>query len=166
MYDLYTITNTTSKDIEKMGNTKNAIIGFGVLVVIIAAILGIMSAVYDSEDQEKSTSLHTPQEVENLVKDYKGKDNSGQTLSEIITMLVITAYPGEDILENPSTDWGFSAMPMSGDPDIDRRWDAEFYLKTYRENTRFEWSVDMETKSIYAKNELGKSVLDALDTYD
>ena len=162
----------------KMGQNKNAAIGFGIIIVIIVIVAGAVLAVTntgETESAEQDSSTDTQElnymekfevkekEVLDLIKGYKGKDNSGLTMVEVIAMSMLVTYPGEKILDNPSTVLGWSALPVSGNPDTDTSWDAEFYLETYRETTSFEWAVDMETKTIYAKNENGKDVLDVLD---
>jgi hypothetical protein len=77
-------------------------------------------------------------------------------------MSVLVAYPNEKILDNPSTEFGWFAVPESV-LEMDKRWDATFHLKTYRETVSYEWTVDMETKTIYPKNENGKGILDMLE---
>lgn len=161
-----------------MGQNKNAAIGFGIIIVIIAIIVGVVLAVTNtgetkSGEQDKAAETQElsymerfeikEKEVLDLIKDYRGKDNSGLTMTEVIAMSMLVAYPGEDIIKNPSTVLGWSALPVNGNPDADTRWDAEFYLETYRETTSFEWTVDMETKTIYPKNENGKEILDLLN---
>lgn len=151
-----------------MGKLVNAFAGIVAVLFVVIIIGAFVWAFWPKPELEQSTTsdMHTYDEVVDLVKNYRGKDNSGQKLSEIIAMSILVAYPDEEILKNPSTDYGFSALPMDGDPDIDRRWDAKFYLKTYRESVSYEWAVDMDTKEIYAKNENGKDVLDVLDAYE
>jgi hypothetical protein len=161
-----------------MGQNKNAAIGFGVLAVIIAIIVGVVLVVTNtgetkSAEQDKTAETQElsymerfeikEKEVLDLVKDYKGKGNSDMTLGEAIAMAVLVAYPNEKILDNPSTEFGWSALPVDGNPDKDKSWNAKFYLKTYKEDTSFEWIVDMEAKTIYPKNENGKSILDLLE---
>jgi len=164
--------------VKNMGTNKNAAIGFGIIIAIIVIIVGVVLAVTNtgetkSGEQDRSADTQElsymerfaekEKEVLDLVKDYNGKDGSGLTLAEVIAMSILTSYPGEEILDNPSTDLGWSALPIEGNPDTDKSWDAKFYLETYRETTSFEWTVDMETKTIYAKNENGKVILDMLN---
>lgn len=119
------------------------------------------------ETQKELSYIDRFMEKENkvldLAKDYKGKDNSGLTMAEVIAMSILIEYPGEDILKNPSTELGWSALPISGDPDTDKSWDVKFYLNTYKESVSYEWTVDMETNSMYAKNVNGKVILDMLN---
>lgn len=142
--------------------------GVVLFVVAMVFILVIAPMIYPVDKTLSESSFmerfdEKEKEVLDLIKDYKGKDDSGLTLVEVVAMSVLVAYPGEDILKNQSTDLGWSALPVTGNPDTDTSWDAEFYLETYRETTSFEWTVDMETKTIYAKNENGKDILDMLN---
>lgn len=160
-----------------MGKNKDAAIGFGVIIVIIVIVIGVViwamgpsetkPAEQDRTDTQELSYMERfeikEKEVLDLIKDYRGKDNSGLTVTEVIAMSMLVAYPGEDIIKNPSTVLGWSALPVNGNPDADTSWDAEFYLETYREATSFEWTVDMETKTIYPKNENGKEILDLLE---
>lgn len=163
----------------KMGENKDLAIGLSAVIVIIVIIVGVViwaigPGETKSVEQNKSTEtqkdssymdrfMEKENRVLDLAKDYKGKGNSGLTLTEAIAMSVLAAYPGEDILNNPSTGLEWSALPTSGNPDTDKSWDVKFYLKTYRGTVNYEWTVDLETNSMYAKNENGKNILDTLN---
>lgn len=165
-----------------MGKNKDAVIGFMIVMVIIAIIAGVVYLIFSPKEtktesesdtaeeiateQSALSNYHSYDEVMDFVKNYQGKDNSGQKLTEIIVMIIIAAYPGEKILDNPSTNYGFDATPIEDYTDIGRHWNARFYIETYRESTTFEWAVDMKTKEIYPSNQNGKDVLAVLDAYE
>jgi hypothetical protein len=159
-----------------MGQNKDAAIGFGVIIAIIAIIVGVVLAVTGSGEskidesktgdksssiQEKKNGDYTDEEVKEFIMSYKGKDNSGDSLGLTLAQMISIAYPDEDIMQSPSTSGSFTP-----DLNYDGYWDVYFDLTTYRESVSFQWTVDMETKSVYAKNENGKNILDGLDAFD
>lgn len=167
-----------------MGQNSDLAVGLGaaIAIVIIIAVVVIwatspsetestgenesVNIQKESATQQTNAKMDTEVEVLEFIKNYKGKDNSGQNLMEILSMLIVTAYPDEKILENPSTSGGFSVLPASDNYSGVGNWNVEFSLKTYRESVSFKWVVDSETDSVYARNDAGKSILDGLDAFD
>ena len=117
--------------------------------------------------QEFQTKDHSETEILEFVWNYKGEDNSGPTLGEILAVVIASKYPGEDILENPSTTKYYFATPdYSKGTTSDRYWTVELELQTYDDKVYFKWFVDAETNSVQAGNGMAKSILNILDTYD
>ena len=110
--------------------------------------------------------LDTEEEVLEFIQNYRGKDNVGLTLDELLITLMNAAYPGEDILSSPSTT-GYYIASQDYDKEIsDRYWKVEIMIETYRETVYFEWVVDTETNLVYPGDDESKSVLDILDAFD
>lgn len=120
----------------------------------------------EREKTEQEKKLDTEEEVLEFIQNYKGKDNTGLTLDETLGTLMNVLYPGEDILSSPSTT-GYYVASRDYDKEIsDRYWKVEVKIQTYRETTYFEWIIDTETNLVYPGDELSKSVLDILDSFD
>ena len=162
-----------------MGQNKDAAIGFGIIIVIIVIIVGVVvwaigPGETKSVEQDKSTETqkepihkekkngdYTDDEVKEFIMNYKGKDNSGESLGWTLASIISVAYPDENIMKNPST-----SGSLTPDLNYNGYWDVYFDLTTYRESMSWQWTVDMETKSVYAKNESGKDILDIIDVFD
>jgi hypothetical protein len=159
-----------------MGGMRNATVNLGIIAVIFVVIVVIVAIVIDldekpatqneSSKQVGNQKMQTNKQVIEFIQNYKGKDNSGKTLLEVMSMIIATAYPNEKILENPSTTVGFYALPIPDEAEGIRNWSVEFSLETYRESTSFEWIVDTETNSVYAKSANSADILNVLDAYD
>ena len=106
------------------------------------------------------------EKVENFVLNYRGQDNSGNTLIETIQVMLNVSYPNENILENPSTTVYYLALPDYNRELSDRYWKVEWKIQTYRETVSWVWLVDTDTNTIYAGNKLAKAILDILDAFD
>ena len=173
-----------------MGKNKDAAVGFIGIGIIIVVIVGAVMILFPSEPekepdfekireqqwiehdkefearQQAESKLDTEEEVLEFIKNYKGKDNAGLTLDEILGTLMNASYPDEDILSSPSTT-GYFIASRDHDKEIsDRYWKVEVMIETYRETVYFEWIVDTEINSVYPGDEESKSVLDILDGFN
>lgn len=143
--------------------------------VVISAIWTavFVSAMNDNSDDSEDalqdstpTKLDSEKEILEFIQNYKGKDNSGPAFNEVFDGLLVIAYPGENITENPSTTGYFIASPDVSREISNRYWKVEFELQTYRERVHYEWIVDTETNSVYAANERANDILTILDNFD
>ena len=175
-----------------MGEKKDAAVGFGVIAVIIVVIVGVVMAVLPEESEttqseleenepvssqekpiqsekvepSKEIKLDTEEEVKDFIMNYKGKDDSGPTLARTFEMLMVVAYPGENILASPSTTVSLFAQKDYDKSDYNRYWKVELEIQTYRETAYYEWIIDNETNLVFPGNEGGKAILDILDSFD
>ena len=139
-------------------NVGKRIIG---IAIVSGILLGLVGVVMLSDDSDSET------EILEFVWNYKGKDNSGPTLGKTLAVILAVKYPGEDILENPSTTKYYFATPdYSKGTTSDRYWTVELELQTYDDKVYFKWFVDAETNSVQAGNRMAESILNILDTYD
>ena len=170
---------------------KNAIKGFLGIGIIIVIIVGVVMVLLP-EDQTKQESvneinspnipenqskeiinegdktndsekLDTEEKILEFIKNYKGKDNKGSTLSSTFDMIAEVSYPGEKIFESPSTTVSLFAHKDFESNNFDRYWKVELEIKTYRETAYYEWVVDNETNEVYPGNEYGQEILDIID---
>lgn len=174
-----------------MGEKKDAAVGFGVIAVIIVVIVGVVMVVLPEESEttqseleknepissqekiiqpeiapSKEIKLDTEEKVLEFIQNYKGKDNAGPTLARTFEMLMVVAYPGENILASPSTTVSLFAQKDYDKSDYNRYWKVELEIQTYRETAYYEWIIDNETNLVFPGNEEGKSILDILDSFD
>jgi len=134
--------------------------------VFVSAMNGSSDDSKDALQDDTPTKLDSEKEVLEFIQNYKGEDNAGPTFNEVFDGLLAVAYPGENIIDNPSTTGYFIASPDISREISDRYWKVEFELQTYREKVHYEWIVDTETSSVYAANERSKDILTILDNFD
>jgi len=110
-------------------------------------------------------SLVTEDHILNFITNYKGQDNSGNTLLEAVAVLLNVSYPNENILENPTTIVNFYTLIDFGKDLSGRYWTVHLEIDTYRESVNWVWLVDTGTSKIYGENVSSKGILDILDTF-
>ncbi len=115
------------------------------------------------EEEEVNELMSERIEAIRLVQGYRGADETGSTIVETIVTMIVLAYPDEDILDNPGTEFGWIALwkPALGD-DV---YEVRFDFKTYREETSFSFLVDLGTLEVWPANELGSDVLEIVDGF-
>jgi len=97
-----------------------------------------------------------------FIKNYPGKDDTGDTLVQVFEKSVIVTHTGEDIFKSPVTTVSFFASKDHSKEISDRYWKVGLEMHTYREDSYYEWIVDTETDSVYAGNEEGRMILNSL----
>jgi len=137
------------------------IMGLGVLAVISSA--SDRDEARTGSGEEKSVGL-TDRQVADIVKQYRGEDGKGETLVELLAVLINTAYPNEDILDNPSTAFDWYAFEDFTKPS--GIYKVGFIFQTYKDDIEYVWYVDMNTNTIFAEDGGARSVLHTLDTFD
>lgn len=136
-------------------------IGFGIgmiffIIIVIGAIAN--SSSNTSTNTDSSNVINQDKQAISLVQNYKGSNGNGLSIAQIITFIIVAAYPNENILDNPSTQHGWIALR-----DYDQQgnvWKVEFDFKTYRENVGIVWFVNMDTHSVYSGDTTAKNILD------
>lgn len=117
-----------------------------------------------TKSSSSKSSLVSEKELEaiRIAQNYKGKDNTGSTLTEAIALLVQLSYLNEDIINNPSTSMGWDALKsMKHGLGI---YDVYFDFKTYDRNEEFHFLVDINSKEVWAGNSLASEILKLVDT--
>ena len=135
-------------------------IGVGFILVLIFGV-GAIVASNTGSTQSSSSDTTSEQQAISFVQQYRGSSGTGYSISQIITLVVDIAYSGENILNNPSTEHGWTAIKeYSENGNV---WTVEFYFKTYRENVKIVWYANMDTHSIYSGDTTAKSILDIVN---
>ena len=152
---------------EQPSITKSAKKGFGIgkkiglglgIIFFLLLIVGAVDAANRSTQSSASDTSTSEQQAIAFVQQYRGSSGTGYSISQIITLVVDIAYSGENILNNPSTEHGWTAIKeYSENGDV---WTVEFYFKTYRENVKIVWYANMDTHSVYSGDTAAKSILD------
>lgn len=119
--------------------------------------------VSSTEGSSSKSSLISEKGLEaiRIAQDYKGKDNSGSTVTEIIALLVQLSYLNEDIVNHPATSMGWDALQsMKHEVGI---YDVYFDFKTYERSEEFHFLVNVNSEEVWSGNSLASEVLKLLD---
>ena len=101
----------------------------------------------------------------NIVKSYRGPDDSGYNLFETIIVQIENAYPSEKILKHNDTMLEVSVL------DIREQKGAAFYevhftFQTYNAMQKYIWNVNIETEEIIPLNDGAKKMMNIVEFYD
>jgi len=103
----------------------------------------------------------------NIVKSYRGPDDSGYNLFEAIITQIENAYPNEQILKHNDTMLEVSAGPAGSPQNVYEYYTVTFTFQTYDDTHReYVWMVDMETQNIEPLNADAKKMMDIVELYD
>jgi len=148
-----------------------SIIGLAILPVM--AIILIISTGEDPEEtfpvvtmEESTVSIEDELEQKALdfVNNYRGQDDSGKTLEEIITTEVTITYPDENIVSNLSKLGGsFAVKDFTEEGNF---YEIHLFFETDREMIDYVFYTDLDTGEIVSGNERAKNLLYVLDTFD
>ena len=101
----------------------------------------------------------------NIVKSYKGPDDSGYNLFETIITQIENAYPSEKILKHNDTMLEVSVL------DIREQKGAAFYevhftFQTYNAMQEYIWNVNIETEEIIPLSDGARKMMNIVEFYD
>ena len=103
----------------------------------------------------------------NIVKSYRGPDDSGYNLFEAIITQIENAYPNEQILKHNDTVLEVSAGPAGSPQNIYEYYMVTFIFQTYDDHREYVWMVDMKDQTILtALNDDTQRMMDIVELYD
>jgi hypothetical protein len=130
----------------------------GILIVVLIAAYGVK---YLSNEPQKNEQSRKDLEAIHFVQNYAGKDNSGSTVTETISLIITLAHKNEDIVNNPSTSMGWDSLRKLGSgPNV---YDVYFDFKTYDGSREFHFVADLDKKEVWAGNVLASDILKVVE---
>ena len=103
----------------------------------------------------------------NIVKSYRGPDDSGYNLFEAIITQTENVYPNEQILKHNDTVLEVSAGPAGSPQNIYEYYMVTFIFQTYDDHREYVWMVDMKDQTILtALNDDTQRMMDIVELYD
>ena len=97
----------------------------------------------------------------NIVKSYRGPDDSGYNLFDTIITQNENAYPNEQILKHNDTVLEVSALVQTTSIV-----NIHFTFQTYDTHREYLWMVDIETEEIIPLNDDAKKMMNIVEFYD
>ena len=102
----------------------------------------------------------------NIVKSYRGPDDSGYNLFEAIIVTNENKYPNEQIQKHNDTVLEVSAYPAGSPPYVLEYYMVTFTFQTYDAYREYVWLVHMETQEITPASADAKKMMDLVELYD
>jgi len=101
----------------------------------------------------------------NIVKSYRGSDDSGYNLFDAIITQRENAYPTEKILKHNDTMLTVSAEEAASSVGH-AFYEVHFTFQTYNAVQEYIWNVNIETEEIIPLNDGAKKMMDIVEFYD
>ena len=139
------------------------------LMCAVAFVVIVVPDMIAPSDLEKSLveNLETDEQniAWNIVKSYKGPDNSGFNLYDTIITQIENAYPNENILGHRDTSIEISAIDVQ-EKISDGVYQVNFSFVTYDDNRDYVWQVNIQTNEIFPINDGAKKMMNIVEFYD
>jgi hypothetical protein len=101
----------------------------------------------------------------NIVKSYKGPDDSGYNLFDTIITQIQNAYPNEKILNHNDTMLEVFVLHMQEQND-NAFYEVHFTFQTYNAVQEYVWNVNIETEEITPLNDGARKMMNIVEFYD
>jgi len=101
----------------------------------------------------------------NIVKSYRGPDDSGYNLFDTIITQIENAYPNEKILKHNDTMLEVSVLDMQEQKGASF-YEVHFTFQTYNAVQEYIWNVNIETEEIIPLNDGAKKMMNIVEFYD
>ena len=101
----------------------------------------------------------------NIIKSYKGSDESGYNLFDIIITQTENAYPNEKILKHNDTILEISAVNIEEEYGVGF-YEVHFTFQTYDDVREYIWNVNIETEEIIPINDGARKMMNIVNFYD
>ena len=101
----------------------------------------------------------------NIVKSYRGPDDSGYNLFDTIISQIENAYPNEKILKHNDTMLEVSILDMQEQNGI-TFYEVHFKFQTYNAVREYIWNVNIETEEIIPLSDGARKMMNIVNFYD
>ena len=101
----------------------------------------------------------------NIVKSYRGPDDSGYNLFDTIIVQIENAYPNEKILKHNDTMLEVSVLDMREQKGA-AFYEVHFTFQTYNAMQKYIWNVNIETEEIIPLNDGARKMMNIVEFYD
>jgi hypothetical protein len=138
------------------------------MCAVVFVVFFVPDMIAPSELERKTTeSLDNDEEkyAWNIVKSYKGTDDKGSTLGEILLIQIENTYPHEKIFEHNDTVIEISAIDAQ-DEVIDGVYQVHFSFKTYDNDRDYVWHVNIQTGEIFPINDGARKMMNIVEYYN
>ena len=101
----------------------------------------------------------------NIIKSYKGSDESGYNLFDTVITQTENVYPNEKILKHNDTILEISAVNIEKENGVGF-YEVHFTFQTYDDVREYIWNVNIETEEIIPINDGARKMMNIVNFYD
>ena len=100
-----------------------------------------------------------------IIKQYKGTDDKGSDLFDIIITQIENAYPTEKIFEHRDTILEISVLNIEKENGVGF-YEVHFTFQAYNDFREYVWNVNILTDEVFPVNDGARKMLNIVDNYD
>ena len=139
------------------------------LMCAVAFVVIVVPDMIAPSDLEKKLVENLENDEQNtawqIIKSYKGANNEGFELFDLMIKLIEDAYPTEKILELRDTIFEVSAVNKDVEYGVGF-YEVYFTFQTYNDSKKYIWKVNILTEEISPVNSEARQMLNNVDYYD
>ena len=139
------------------------------LMCAVAFVLIVVPDMLAPSDIEKKLVENLENDEQNtawqIIKSYKGTDNKGSNLFDIIIIQIENAYPTEKIFEHRDTVLEITVVNTES-MSKDGFYEVYFTFQSYNDSREYIWKVNILTEEIFPLNDGARKMINIVDNYD
>ena len=139
------------------------------LMCAVAFVVIVVPDMIAPTDLEKKLVENLDNDEQNtawqIVKSYKGSDNEGSNLFDMIIIQIENAYPNEKILKHNDTILEISVINIEKENGAGF-YEVHFTFQTYNDSKEYIWNVNIVTEEVFPVNSGARKMINIVDNYD
>jgi len=139
------------------------------LMCAVAFVVIVVPDLIAPSDLEKKLIENLENDEQNtawqIIKSYKGADNEGSNLFDIIIIQIENAYPTEKIFEHRDTILEISVLNIEKENGVGF-YEVHFTFQAYNDFREYVWNVNIVTDEVFPVNDGARKMLNIVDNYD
>ena len=139
------------------------------LMCAVAFVVIVVPDMIAPSDLEKKLVENLENDEQNtawqIIKSYKGADNEGSNLFDIIIIQIENAYPTEKIFEHRDTILEISVINIEKENGVGF-YEVHFTFQAYNDFREYVWNVNIVTDEVFPVNDEARQMLNNVDYYD
>ena len=139
------------------------------LMCAVAFVVIVVPDMIAPSDLEKRLVENLENDEQNtawqIIKSYKGADNEGSNLFDIIIIQIENAYPTEKIFEHRDTIIEISVLNIEKENGVGF-YEVHFTFQAYNDFREYVWNVNIVTDEVFPVNDGARKMLNIVDNYD
>ena len=139
------------------------------LMCAVVFVVFFVPEMIQPSDLENKTILNLDDDKQKtaweIIKSYKGTDNEGSDLFDMLVLQIENAYVTEEILEHKDTKLEISVSDIQDQKGVGF-YEVHLTVKTHDNVREYIWNVNIDTEEIIPANNGAKKMLNIVDNYD
>lgn len=139
------------------------------LMCAVAFVVIVVPDMIAPSDLEKKLVENLDNDEQNtawqIIKSYKGSDNEGSNLFDMLIIQIENAYPNEKILKHNDTILEISVINIEKENGAGF-YEVHFTFQTYNDSKEYIWNVNIVTEEVFPVNSGARKMINIVDNYD